>query len=153
MPYLDPAEILREFSGYAATEIRPAIAEDEEFMRGQVGSMASTLRFLAGELEGMDEAVDAQRASLLEALAETVDVVDDPETVERLDSLREDVEGPTGDPRAVEATVLEAADEALALVDDLDEPIAREAREPLYTFLDDRLDAQLRLLGRPPDDG
>lgn len=153
MPYLEPAQILREFSSYAATEIRPAIADDEEFMRGQVGSLASTLRFVAGELEGMDQAVAAQRASLLEALAETIDVVEDPETVERLDSLRGDIEDATDDPREIEEIVLAAADEALALVDDLDEPIAREARNPLYEFLDDRLEAQLRLLGRPPDDG
>jgi hypothetical protein len=152
MPYLEPEHVLRELSSYAAREIRPAIAEDEAFMRGQVGSMASTLRFLAGELEGMDSAVAAQRASLLDALEEAAAVADDPAAGELAD-LRETVESADGDPRAVEATVLGAAEEALALVDDLDESVAREARDPLYAFLDDRLSAQLRLLGRPAGDG
>jgi len=153
MPYLEPELVLREFSRYAIEEIRPAIAEDEEFMRGQVGSFASTLRFLAGELEGIDGAVAAQRASLLEALETAQDAVDDPEVSGTLADAHGRVNDADGQPREVEETLLAAADDALAAVDGLDDAAAREAREPLYGFLDDRLDAQLQLLGRSNDDG
>lgn len=153
MPYLEPEQVLREFSRYTLEEIRPAMKEDEEFMRGQVGSMASTLRFLAGELDGVDDAVAAQRASLLDALADARDAVDDPEAQETLADARGRVADAEGRPREVEQTLLAAADDALDAVDALSEERARAAREPLYGFLDDRLDAQLGLLGRPTDDG
>lgn len=153
MPYLEPASVLREFSGFAATEIRPALADDEEFMRGQVGSMASTLRFLADEIEGFDAAVGAQRASLLDALEESLAAVDDPEVEATLSSARDRVRAADGRPREVERTLLEAAEDALEAVDALDERDAAAARAPLYEFLDARLAAQLELLGRPADGG
>lgn len=153
VPYLDPSRVLREFSRYATSEIRPAVADDEAFVRGQVGSMASTLRFLAGELDGMDAAVATQRESLLEALAAAQEPVEDPEVTETLVRATERVANADGSPRDVEAVLLEVADDALAAVDALDDETAREARSPLYEFLETRLDAQLRLLGRPPADG
>jgi hypothetical protein len=153
MPYLKPKRVLREFSRYTLEEVRPALKEDEEFMRGQVGSMASTLRFLAGELEGVDDAVATQRSSLLDALADARDAVNDPEVEGTLTDARARVADADGTPREIEQTVLAAADDALAAVDALDGEGARAARAPLYEFLDDRLDAQLGLLGRPTDDG
>lgn len=151
MPYLEPAAILREFSGFAATEVRPALAEDEEFVRGQVGSMASTLRFLADELEGFEAGVATQRSSLLDALSDSRTAIDDPAVEATLRDVGCRVRDADGRPREVERTLLEAADDALAAVDDLEAP--REARAPLYDFLDARLEAQLQLLGRPADGG
>ena len=151
MPYLHPERILEEFSSYAVEAVRPAIPADEAFMRGQVGSMASTMRFLAAELAGVDDAVADQRASLLSALADAEGAVDDPAVRETLADARRRVAESAGRPREVERVLLSAADEALGAVDSLDEPAAREARAPLYRFLDDRLDAQLGLLGRPAD--
>ncbi len=153
MPYLDPAVILREFSSFAATEIRPALADGEEFMHGQVGSMASTLRFLADELEGFDAAVATQREALLDALETTRATIDDPAVAETVTAVESRVRAADGNARGVEQTVLEGADEALAAVDALDDAAAREARAPLYEFIDERLEAQLTLLGRPADGG
>lgn len=151
MPYLDPDAVLRRFSTYALEEIRPALRDDEEFMRGQVGSMASTLRFLATELDGIDDAIAAQRCRLLEALDEAQAIVDDPDVREDLSTAAEHVTEAGDSPREIERSLLTAADDALAAVDTLPEPTAREARRPLYGFLDARVEAQLRLLGRPGD--
>lgn len=153
MPYLDPSHVLREFSRYAASQIRPAVADDEAFVRGQVGSMASTLRFLASELEGTDAAVATQRESLLQGLAAAQEPVEDPQVIDTLATASDLVSDADGSPREVEDVLLEAADDALTAVDELDDETAREARSPLYEFLETRLDAQLRVLGRPPDDG
>lgn len=68
MPYLSPADVLRRFSRFALSKVRPSVPEDERFVRGQVGSMASTLRFLAGELEGRQRSVAEQERALREAL-------------------------------------------------------------------------------------
>lgn len=151
MPYLEPERVLAEFARFAVEDVRPALRDDEAFVRGQVGSMASTLRFLATELAEADDAVAAQRASLLSALADAEAAVDDPTVRETLAEARRGVEEAAGRPREVERRLLSAADEALAAVDALDGPAARRARAPLYRFLVDRVDAQLGLLGRPTD--
>lgn len=151
MPYLDPERILEEFSRQALQSVRPAIPAEEAFVRGQVGSMASTMRFLAAEVAGADEAVADQRASLRSALAEAAAAVEDPAVRATLEEQRRRVEACEGRPRAVEGVLRSAADEALRAVDTLDAPAAREARAPLYRFLDDRVEAQLGLLGRPTD--
>lgn len=153
MPYLEPERVLREFSRYALSEVRPALADDEQFVRGQVGSMASTLRFLAGELEGVDDAVDAQRIALEAALAEAGAVVTDDDAEATIADARDRIAAAEGRPRDVERTLLDAADDALAALADLSDDDAREARTSLYRFLDARLEAQHRLLGRPEDDG
>lgn len=151
MPYLQPERVLEEFARFAVGEVRPALRDDEAFVRGQVGSMASTLRFLATELVGVDDAVATQRASLLAALADAEEAVDDPTVREALIEARRRVEESSGPPREVERLLLSAADEAFEAVETLDEPAARRARAPLYRFLDARIDAQLGLLGRPTD--
>lgn len=151
MPYLEPDEVIRRFSTYALEEIRPALREDEEYMRGQVGSMASTLRFLASELDGLDAAVEAQRATLADALATAREAVEDPEVAAELADAGDRVAAAEADPRAAERTLLSAAADALAAVDELPAAEARRARQPLYAFLDERVEAQLRLLGRSDD--
>lgn len=156
VPYLSPADVLRRFSRFSLSTVRPAIPEDERFVRGQVGSMASTLRFLAGELEGRERAVTEQERALRAALDDVAGVVDDDGSVgsavvdarERLD------DGDGGDDAARtaterERTLLAAADDVLASIDEeLDDEAARAARRPLYRFLDVRLEAQHRMLGR-----
>lgn len=151
MPYLQPERVLEEFARFAVEDVRPALRDDETFVRGQVGSMASTMRFLATELVEVDDAVATQRASLLAALADAEEAVDDPTAREALVEVHRRVEESSGSPRAVERLLLSAADEAFEAVDALDEPTARSARAPLYRFLDARIDAQLGLLGRPTD--
>lgn len=155
MPYLSPADVLRRFSRFTLSTVRPAVSDDEAFVRGQVGSMASTLRFLAGELEGRERAVAEQERALREALREVADVVEDDGPVaatavgarERLDAAGDDT---TAHER--EQALLAAADDVLACIDGtLDDEAARAARRPLYGFLDTRLEAQLRMLGRRTD--
>lgn len=153
MPYLEPAVVLREFSRYALSDVRPALADDEEFIRGQVGSMASTLRFLAAELDGFEEAVEGQRDALDAALSEAATRVSDEEVAAELVEARDQVASAGGNPTSIEATLLTAADEALAAVQMLPADEAQEARDPLYEFLDARLAAQHRLLGRRDNDG
>lgn len=153
MPYLEPENVLREFSRYSLEEIRPALKEDEQFMRGQVGSMASTLRFLAGELDGMDDAVAQQRQSLEAALAVAEDEIPDGTVAATVADARERVADTGSDARETERILIDAADDALAAIDELEEEAARHARVPIYEFLDTRLETQLRLLGRPADDG
>lgn len=151
MPYLEPELVLDGFAQFAIEEVRPALKEDEAFMRGQVGSMASTLRFLASELEGREDAVAAQRSALEESLAEARDAVADPSVREVLIDALDRVTGASGSPREVESLLLEVAEEVFETVESLDGPAAREARAPLYRFLDERLEAQLGLLGRSTD--
>ena len=153
MPYLDPAEVLRELSRYTVSEIRPALPEDEAFVRGQAGSMASTLRFLAGELEGMDAAVATQRESLLDALAAAREPVEDPHVSRVLAEAADRVADAEGTLAEIENELLAAGDDALTAVDTLEDETARRARAPLYAFLETRLEAQLGLLGRPATDG
>ena len=155
VPYLSPADVLRRFSRFSLSTVRPAVPEDERFVRGQVGSMASTLRFLAGELEGRERAVAEQERALRAALDDVAEVVDDDGSVgsavvdarERLDDDGGDDAARTATER--ERTLLAAADDVLASIDEeLDDEAARAARRPLYRFLDVRLEAQHRMLGR-----
>jgi hypothetical protein len=59
VPYLEPEHVLKRFSTFALSAVRPAI--DDEFLQGQVGSMASTLRFLSMEVAGWPEAIERQQ--------------------------------------------------------------------------------------------
>ncbi|OLZ39442.1 hypothetical protein A6E15_18965 [Natrinema saccharevitans] len=65
MPYLDPELILDRFAAFTREEVRPAVTDDE-FVHAQVGSMASTLQFLAGDVGGREAAVRVQRRTLRE---------------------------------------------------------------------------------------
>lgn len=156
MPYLEPAHVLKRFSSFARDEIRPALSDDERFVSAQVGSMASTLQYLASELEGHDDATESQRDALVDALDAAEAALEDADASEAahaLDSvgnwrsrIAETDVAARG--RDVEDELLLAADETLAAIDEMTEETAKSARKPLYGFLDARLDEQLRLLGR-----
>lgn len=160
MPYLRPDEVLTRFAAFARRDVREALTDDEvSFMRGQVGSMASTLDFLAGELQGMNPALDRQEAALLDALdavESTLEdgAVDDEAVLDAVAAARTQIaDAPVAETPATlrerETALLEACETVLDAVDDCDlDDDARSLRQPLYGFLDTRLDAQLRLLGR-----
>lgn len=154
MPYLRPETVLEEFSGFTLSTVRPAIREDEEFVRGQTGSMASTLRFLAGELEAREAMVDEQERALREALDAVAERTADTPVAEAVEAAVTDVDDAPGGVREREGALLEAADDVLASVDThLDGEHAREARQPMYDFLDTRTAGQLRMLGRESEEG
>lgn len=151
MPYLRPETVLEEFSGFTLSTVRPAIREDEEFVRGQAGSMASTLRFLADELEAREAMVDEQERALREALETVADTTPDAAVAEAVTAAVADLDDAPGGVREREGVLLEAADDVLAAIDThLEGERAREARRPLYDFLDARTEGQLRMLGREP---
>ncbi|WP_222912871.1 hypothetical protein [Natrinema sp. SYSU A 869] len=153
MPYLDPELILDRFATFTREEVRPAVTDDE-FVHAQVGSMASTLQFLAGEVGGREAAVRAQRRTLAERLDELESVlerneIDSSAVRTALDDARDEIDAVDGSTRDVEETLLTAADDVLATIDEeLDAERAAIARRPLYEFLRTRVDRQLRLLGR-----
>jgi hypothetical protein len=152
MPYLRPETVLEEFSGFTLSTVRPAIAEDEEFVRGQTGSMASTLRFLAGELEAREAMVDEQERALREALDVVTERTADTPAAEAVEAVVADVDDAPDGVREREEALLEAADDVLAAVDvHLEGDAARRARRPVYDFLDTRTEGQLRMLGREPE--
>jgi hypothetical protein len=152
MPYLRPETVLEEFSGFTLSTVRPAIAEDEEFVRGQTGSMASTLRFLAGELEAREAMVDEQERALREALDAVTERTADTPAAEAVEAVVADIDDAPDGVREREEALLEAADDVLAAVDvHLEGDAARRARRPVYDFLDTRTEGQLRMLGREPE--
>ena len=157
MPYLDPELILDRFATFTREEVRPAVTDDE-FVYAQVGSMASTLQFLAGEVGGREAAVRTQRRALHESLDDLESVLKraDIESMavwSAIETARNDIdtaEGSTGD---IEETLLTAANDVLATIDkELEAERATIARQPMYDFLHARVDQQLRLLGREGDE-
>lgn len=153
MPYLDPSTVLERFSRFAITEVRPVLPDDEEFVAGQIGSMASTLQFLSGELATSEDAVDRQERALTTAIPDVEAVIDERELTAptlrgALTDARSAVES-GGDVRAREVAVLEATDDVLAAIEnELAGEDADAVRRPLYDVLDVRLDAQHAMLGR-----
>lgn len=152
MPYLEPEKTTRRFSKFVLEEVRPRV--EDEFVRAQLGSMASTLRFMSGEIQGMDEAVEAQKQTLVVALDGVEAAVDESEE-EVLGSV-EEARGRIDDAadagtRELEEALLAACEDVLQTIDDeLDGEAARRARSPLYDFLDVRVESQLRMCGRKP---
>jgi len=149
MPYLRPETVLEEFSGFTLSTVRPALGEDEEFVRGQTGSMASTLRFLADELEAREAMVEEQERALREALDAVEEAAADTPAAEAVDAALADLDDAPGRVREREGALLAAADDVLAAIDThLEGETARRARQPMYGFLDTRTGGQLRMLGR-----
>ncbi|UHQ95212.1 hypothetical protein [Haloterrigena alkaliphila] len=155
MPYLDPELILDRFATFTREEIRPAVDDGvDEFVHAQVGSMASTLQFLAGEIDGRETAVRDQRRALDECLDELEAVlerneIDSTAVRTAVDGARDDVAGADEPTRTLEETLLPAADDVLTAIDrELDGERAALARRPMYDFLRTRVDRQLHLLGR-----
>lgn len=157
MPYLDPSSVVQRFSDTLLSEIRPAIPDDDALVRAQAGSMASTLRFLATQLEREEAAVEVQQDVLLTALSETEDTlaaIDPDEGADKVQeaivAARADVDAASDAPHAeTEMVLLEAAESVLAAIDaSLDGEDARRCRTPMYRFLDVRLAEHHAVLGR-----
>lgn len=157
MPYLDPGLIVNRFARFTREEIRPAVSDDD-FVHAQVGSMASTLQFLAGELGGREEAVRAQRETLSDCLDELEAVldqhqIDSPSIRTAIDNARNQIDVTEDSIQNIERASLAAADDIFVVIEEeLEEDQAAVARQPLYEFLQTRVDQQLRLLGREADE-
>lgn len=153
MPYLKPEETMRQFSKFVLDEVRPCV--EDEFVRAQLGSMASTLRFVSGEMQGMDDAVEAQHRTLVASLDSVEDALDGieggtDEVLEAVEDARERVDSNAdAGTRKTEMALLEACEDVLATIDEeLEGEDGRRARRPLYDFLDIRVESQLRMCGR-----
>lgn len=150
MPYLEPEHVLKRFSKFALAEVRPAI--DDEFLQGQVGSMASTLRFVSMEVAGWPDAIERQHDALLTALDEVAATVEDDAVGATVaDAIDRVSEAPaaTDDPDDLERTLLAASNDVLdAIEEELAGDAARRARGPVYEFLEVRVQSQLELMGR-----
>lgn len=159
MPYLKPEDALERISGFTREEIRTGIADDHEFLKDQAGSMSSTLRFLAREIEMREAVVEEQHDTLrssFDAVERTLTEIDPeegaavkaavPDARDRIDALD------TLDVYALEQELLAACNEVLDAIDaELVGDDARRARRPLYDFIDTRLQLQLEILGRSSD--
>lgn len=156
MPYLEPERVLEQFSQFARTEVRSAIADDERTTRAQVGSMASTLQFLSKELAGRETSLDDQRSALEAALADVEGRLAEVDGSNPVNDAVVDAKKRLGETNGAycerEAAVLETSTDLLVAIDGtLDGAEARMVRRPLYDFLDELVASQLRLLGGEPD--
>jgi chromosome segregation ATPase len=139
------------------SEVRPAISE-EDFVHAQVGSMASTLQFLAGEVRERETAVETQKRELLECFDHLESRLDSEEIESarlrsELEGAREEIDAVEGQTRDIEETILTAADDLLRAIDtELEPDRAAIVREPLYEFLWTRVETQLHMLGREDDE-
>jgi hypothetical protein len=153
MPYLKPEHVLQQFASYLSDDIRHAVADDEKFVQAQVGSMSSSLNFLAKEFGGMRVAINTQKRQLDSSLAAVERQLDDESAdavVAAIDEARSELTQADGtSARDLEQTVTAAATTALSAInEELDEERARQARQPLYEFLETRVQTQLDVLGR-----
>jgi chromosome segregation ATPase len=157
MPHLDPELILERFATFMRSEVRPAVSE-EDFVHAQVGSMASTLQFLAGEVRERETAVETQKQELFECFDHLESMLDSEEVESarirsELESAREEIDAVEGPTRDIEETILTAADDLLRAIDtELEPDRAETVREPLYEFLWTRVETQLHMLGREDDE-
>jgi len=107
---------------------------------------------MSGEIQGMDEAVEAQRGTFAAALDGVEAAVGENEekVLESVEDARESVDEDVGT-RELEESLLVACENILQAIDDeLEGDEARRARGPLYDFLDVRIESQLRMCGRKP---
>lgn len=154
MPYLEPEHVLQQFAGYLSDDVRSAIEDDEKFVQAQVGSMSSSLNFLARELGGMHVAINTQRRQLHDALdgieAELGDDELDGAVTDAIADARTKLEqADRTDARTLEQDVTAAASSVFRTInEELDEEAASQARRPLYDFLETRVQTQLDVLGR-----
>lgn len=154
MPYLEPEHVLQQFAGYLSDDVRGAVRDDEKFVQAQIGSMSSSLNFLAKEFSGMHVAINTQRRQLDRSLATVEGQLNDDESadavLEAIDEARSAIEqADRTDARDLEQTVTGAAETVLSAInEELDEETARQARQPLYEFLETRVQTQLDVLGR-----
>jgi hypothetical protein len=147
MPYLEPETVVKRFSSYLHHDVRDAIDEDHQFVKAQVGSMSSSMNFLARELGGARVAVNTQRRRLRDALDGVAEATEADEVLAAVATARDRVDEAEGDPRDVEVELTAAATAVFEAIDEsLDGEAARAARRPLYEFLETRVETQLDLL-------
>jgi hypothetical protein len=152
MPYLEPEHVLRQFAGYLQDDVRDAIEDEHKFVEAQVGSMSSSLNFLARELDSLNEDLAAQRRALLEALDDVEAALEQEggsPTIERaIETARDSVRN--ADPSngyEYERVLTGAATDVLNSLEDLDDQSAAPVRRPLYSYMNARVKTQLEALG------
>lgn len=151
MPYLPPSVVLGRVSEFTADTLVESVGQESEFMRAQVGSMSSTLGFLARETAHRDEAILERRTALLDALDELESLGRGPAdsfvTAQR--EAIEAVEPTMGNTDEVESTVRESLGALQrAVTDGTFDPDTPTARGILYDLFETRVESQLRVLGR-----
>jgi len=155
MPYLDPVGFLDQTDDFLRGDVRSAIPEAEGYVRAQVGSMASSISFLARELAAMHPALVEQEAAFTEALADIEAEIADWDDADPVETALGDArarleEAPDpGSPATIkerEDALLAALDDLLAVADSLPPDRARTVRAHLYTVLTTRVDSQLAML-------
>jgi len=159
MPYLKPEDALERLSGFTRDEIRTGIADDREFLKDQAGSMSSTLRFLAQEIEMREAVVEEQHETLLSSLDAVERMLGEVDTEggatvqASVTDARARIESvDTFNVYALEQELLTACNEVLDAIEaELDGQAARCVRRPLYDYIDTRLRLQLEILGRSSD--
>ncbi|PGF17690.1 hypothetical protein CP556_17365 [Natrinema sp. CBA1119] len=151
MPHLNPERVLERFSTFLQEDVRAEI--DDEFIDGQVGSMSSTLSYLASELRLKREMTIRQRQALVDGLETVTRNCDDLAVSEAAERGRERIaEAQTGDTTELESVLIETCNDVLETInEELAGSNARDARAPLYEFLRVRVDSQLAMLGRDSD--
>lgn len=150
MPHTDPELLLERFSGFLYSDVRSAIGEDQ-LLHAQLGSLSSTLGFLAKELEHYGSDIETQRAAFERALDQMDDLVDNEQAVASAitDARSRINDVPEYELREEERTILAEVSRLLETIED-ECPADRggELRAPLYAFMKERTDTRLETLGR-----
>lgn len=112
--------------------------------------MASTLQFLSIEIDKEPEALERQRGSLLNSLDNIEGEVQNPPVFETTRTTKEHITNCSSDgPGELEASLLEGCNNVLSVIDkELEGEAAARARQPLYEFLDTRVQSQLDMMRR-----
>lgn len=152
MPYLEPEHVLRQFSGYLQGDVREAIGDEHKFVEAQVGSMSSSLNFLARELDSLNEDLATQRRALLDALDEVESALEQeggsPSVEREIEMARETVrDAETADEYEYERVLTGAATDVLETLETLEDQRAASVRAPLYSYMNTRVRTQLEALG------
>lgn len=147
MPHLQPAQVIEQFASFLQEDVRAEI--DDEFVDGQVGSMSSTMRYLAAQLRQQSEITRRQRDSLLEALDTVERDCESIAVADAASDARERIEASDADGKKLESLLVSACNDVLdEITAELEGDDARAARDPLYEFLRVRVEGQLQMLGR-----
>jgi hypothetical protein len=150
MPHTDPELLLERFSGFLYRDVRSTIEEDQ-LLHAQLGSLSSTLRLLAKELEHYGSDIETQRVAFERALERVDDRVDTDQTIaSAIDDARNRLDAvPEYELREKERTILAEASRLLETIEDeCCADRAGELRAPLYAFVKERTATQLETLGR-----
>lgn len=152
MPYLDPEHVLQQFAGYLQGDVRDAIDDDHKFVKAQVGSMSSSLNFLARELDSMTADLETQRESLLDALDAVEETIEDDDKAADVEASIEDArarieDADTNDDYEYERVLTDAATDVLETIDEMNPQEATRVREPLYAYINTRVRTQIEALG------